>query len=309
MVEINECIQAYNSSGEIVYRFRNVAELDEYNDKYWAMNPECYAKLNSADGRFARANDLLFYKEDQVIKTNYALIDSIIGDCTYVLGSIKFTGADRHNINRYGSQYTMDILQQILDIIQPKVHQPDWEKQAFAIGAKPFFTIPVDDRSILDKLKDQVIQKKLESMEKGLEQKDAKRKDALGGEDGGNYDASGNSAHYKQQFMEFIRAQERKFGTIAAYITCISNIDKYEGRAGEKEGVPFEKDFVKKSWYKKAANHFKKKIEGYQQGFRNLPGRNTYVEMPEEILDLLKVELPQLHSIPDYVPLSEAIEK
>jgi len=308
MVEIKKCIQAYNAQGEIAYRFRNIEELRAYNEKYWNINFEYFIKLKG--NRFARVNDLLFYNEDQIIKTNSVLINAIIKDCTYAHTAVSpLTGADRHNINRYGSQYTMDILDQILDIIQPKVHQPDWEKQAFAIGAKPFFTIPVDDRSILDKLKDQVIQKKLESMEKGLEQKDAKRKDALGGEDGGNYDASGNSAHYKQQFMEFIRAQERKFGTIAAYITCISNIDKYEGRAGEKEGVPFEKDFVKKSWYKKAANHFKKKIEGYQQGFRNLPGRNTYVEMPEEILDLLKVELPQLHSIPDYVPLSEAIEK
>jgi len=327
MVEIKECIQAYNSKGEIVYRFRNIEELNEYNDKYWDMNPECYIKLKSANVRFARANDLLFYKEDQVIKTNHALIDSIIEDCTYLLGNIKFTSTDKSNINRYGSQYTMDILKQILDIVQPEVvinntangksivtrdlinmkevnnsaiFQPDWEKQAFAMGSKPFFTTPVDNRSMLDKLKEQTLKLRMEK---------EKRQDALGGQDGGNYDDKGNSAHYQKQFMEFVRAQERLYGTIVAHLVCIANVDKYNQRAGVKEGVPASKDLTKRDWYQKAARHFKLKIEAHQNGFI-ATNRNAYVPMAEEVKDLICLEHPfsELFNV-GYVPLSVAIEK
>lgn len=121
--------------------------------------------------------------------------------------------------------------------------------------------------------------------------------DKMNAEDGGKYDDKGNSSHYQSQFMEFIRDQERKYGTIVAMIVCQSNVDKYNQRAGLKEGVPAEKDLTKRDWYLKAFNHFKKKVEG------DTEGRNSYVPVAEEIMDLFS------NAEPKYVPLSIAIEK
>lgn len=41
------------------------------------------------------------------------------------------------------------------------------------------------------------------------------KEDKLGGKDGGKYDEKGNSSHYQTQFMEFVRDQERKYGTLS----------------------------------------------------------------------------------------------
>lgn len=127
--------------------------------------------------------------------------------------------------------------------------------------------------------------------------------------DGGTYDEKGNSDHYQKQFMELVREQERKYGTIVAYLFCIGNVDKYAGRAGEKAGVPAEKDLTKKSWYQKAARHFKLKIEA-EKNKTVAPDRNAYVSMPEEVKDLICSEQPfsELFNV-GYVPLSVAIEK
>jgi len=145
------------------------------------------------------------------------------------------------------------------------------------------------------KLKNKMVQEK----EKALA--DAK--------DGGNYDTAGNSEHYQKQFMELVREQERKYGTIVAYLFCIGNVDKYAGRAGEKAGVPAEKDLIKKSWYQKAARHFKLKIEA-ERNNTVAPDRNAYVNMPEEVKDLICCEQPfnELFNV-GYIPLSIAIEK
>lgn len=132
-------------------------------------------------------------------------------------------------------------------------------------------------------------------------------KDQLGGKDGGVYDNKGNSSHYQSQFMEFVRDQERKYGTIIAMLVCQSNVDKYNQRAGVKEGVPAYKDLTKRDWYFKAMLHFKKKVEAMRQHNRNPEGRNDYVHLPEEVIDLLKVEFPI--TTPDYIPLSICIEK
>lgn len=132
----------------------------------------------------------------------------------------------------------------------------------------------------------------------------------LGGKDGGEYDEKGNSSHYQSQFMEFIRDQERKYGTVVAMIVCQSNVDKYNQRVGRKEGVPAEKDLTKRDWYFRAMTHFKKKVEGAKNSEENLAGRNFYVYMAEEVVDLFRVEFPtELAEWPEYVPLSTAIEK
>jgi len=135
------------------------------------------------------------------------------------------------------------------------------------------------------------------------------KEDKLGGKDGGVYDEKGNSSHYQSQFMEFVRDQERKYGTIIALIVCQSNVDKYNQRAGVKAGVPAEKDLAKRNWYFKAMQHFKKKVDA-MKAFENVPGKNKYVSMPEEVIDLLKAELGgSLKDYPEYVPLSVAIEQ
>jgi len=127
--------------------------------------------------------------------------------------------------------------------------------------------------------------------------------------DGGQYDTNGNSEHYQKQFMEFIRNIERLYGTVMAYMVCISNIDKYAGRAGEKEGVPAEKDLIKKSWYTKASVHFKKKIEAERNG-TVAEGRNVFVHMPEEVIDVIIADKAFKDTLVNhYVPLSIAIEK
>jgi len=133
-------------------------------------------------------------------------------------------------------------------------------------------------------------------------------KTGLGSSDGGLYDDKGNSDHYQKSFMEFIRKQERAYGTIVAYIVCVAMVDKYAERAGEKVGVDFNKDFIKKTWYSKTANHFKKKILGAKDLNLNVDGRNNYVFLTEEVVDVLKTEIKEIKAI-DYVTLSVAIEK
>jgi hypothetical protein len=127
--------------------------------------------------------------------------------------------------------------------------------------------------------------------------------------DGGAYDEKGNSDHYQKQFMEFVRSTERLYGTVIAYLICVGNIDKYAGRAGEKAGVPAEKDLIKKSWYTKASVHFKKKIEA-ERNKTVAEDRNAFVHMPEEVVDVITADkaFKDIFHIP-YVTLSTAIEK
>jgi hypothetical protein len=72
-------------------------------------------------------------------------------------------------------------------------------------------------------------------------------KEKIKSTDGGKYDDKGNSSHYQSQFMEFIRDIERKYGTIVALLVCQSNVDKYNQRAGLKEGVSVDKDITKRN--------------------------------------------------------------
>jgi len=136
-----------------------------------------------------------------------------------------------------------------------------------------------------------------------------KEKNHMDAEDGGKYDTKGNSSHYQANFMEFIREQERKYGTIVALLVAQSNVDKYNQRAGMKEGVPAEKDLTKRDWYFKAVQHFKKKVEAFKSlDLEELNKRNSYVGLSEEVLDLLRIDFSVIIERPKYVPLSEAIE-
>lgn len=129
-----------------------------------------------------------------------------------------------------------------------------------------------------------------------------KEKDALGGQDGGNYDDKGNSAHYQSQFMEYIRDQERKYGTAIAYIVCISQADKYAQRAGIKAGVPAEKDLTKRMWYLATAQYLKAKLDRYNSKSEGpVPHDNAFVPLAEEIEDVL-------FGRSNYLPLAEAIK-
>jgi len=105
------------------------------------------------------------------------------------------------------------------------------------------------------------------------------------GNDGGKYDDKGNSSHYQDNFIEYIREQELKYGTIIAYFICLSQVDRYNQRAGLKEGVPAEKDITKKMWYHKVSKHFAQKIKRAKEGIMDTPGQNKFVGMPEEVYE------------------------
>jgi len=72
-----------------------------------------------------------------------------------------------------------------------------------------------------------------------------KKEDQFNSKDGGKYSATGSSAHYKDSLIEFIDDVELQYGTVIAYITCLTNVTKYRNRAGKKEGVTADKDLVK----------------------------------------------------------------
>jgi len=115
----------------------------------------------------------------------------------------------------------------------------------------------------------------------------------LGGTDGGKYSATGSSAHYKNDLIEFIDNIERLHGTPTAYLACESNILKYRGRAGKKAGVPLDKDMIKANWYEKCAEYLREKIE-IQQTTKDWvkfdkkygAGRH-YINTPVQILNLI----------------------
>jgi hypothetical protein len=116
--------------------------------------------------------------------------------------------------------------------------------------------------------------------------------------DGGTYDTAGNSAHYQSNFMQYVREQERKYGTVVAYLTCIVQIDRYSQRVGLKSGVDPIKDVVKKKWYHTVAQHFKAKIIAqhtavvYDEAIYG-----EFVELAPEVLALIEPELKN-RSIP-----------
>ena len=121
--------------------------------------------------------------------------------------------------------------------------------------------------------------------------------------------------------MEYVREQERKYGTIGAYLACQTQIDRYNQRAGTKEGVPAEKDLTKRDWYKATALYYKDKLEAVRKIAmaemeltpEELDLAQSYVSMPEELFDLLSPELKLAKVIDDctatYVPLSQIQEK
>lgn len=107
--------------------------------------------------------------------------------------------------------------------------------------------------------------------------------------DGGEYSNIGDGKHYEENFIGYVREQELKYGTIAAFLICISMVDKYEMRLNKKKGVPIEKDLTKRDWYQAAANHFRKKIESL--GKPNDMTANPYVNITPEVISLIKKEM------------------
>lgn len=79
--------------------------------------------------------------------------------------------------------------------------------------------------------------------------------------DGGNYSATGSSAHYRDNLVEYIDDIELQHGTLVAYLVCEAQVSKYRGRAGKKAGVTIEKDMVKAQWYEACAKYLKEKID------------------------------------------------
>lgn len=131
----------------------------------------------------------------------------------------------------------------------------------------------------------------------------------LGSKDGGLYDKNGNSAHYKDNFVEYIREQELKYGTIGAYFACITQVDRYSQRVGLKDGVDPLKDIIKKRWYIKAAAHFKQKITRYNNGITEMPDQNPYIKLTSEMLNLINMELKLTNIVDKCIKLSNIVNE
>ena len=85
--------------------------------------------------------------------------------------------------------------------------------------------------------------------------------DALKGSDGGVYSSDGVSSHYNKAFIPYIKLEELTGGSIFAFLACQTQVNKYAKRIGLKEGVPVEKDYVKMSFYRKAADFYKERVD------------------------------------------------
>ncbi len=254
MVEIKKCVQIIDFSGNIIYRFRDIEEVRQYNHTYWKLKGDFLSVLEASN--YAVADDFLLYYEDQKIEDNMGLISVILQDI-----GISIKPTDKHNINRYGNQYTMDILKQILGMEETKAPhtQVDWESQVFGNYERPELNIeavyqgmpanPYNSKpSILHDL----------MMKKGKEGKI----DQFGSVDGGTYNAKNGSAdHYKKELIEYLKSEEYLLGSVGAYLACITQVNKYAKRQGLKEGVDQSKDYTKLAFYRAASLFYKERLD------------------------------------------------
>jgi hypothetical protein len=72
------------------------------------------------------------------------------------------------------------------------------------------------------------------------------------------YDEKGNAAHYDSDRINSIVKLERVYGTKAVMLFCEMTAEKYRQRIGQKDDPSLE--ILKINWYKKAANHYFKKL-------------------------------------------------
>jgi hypothetical protein len=151
---------------------------------------------------------------------------------------------------------------------------------------------------------------------------DKNKTSSLDGKDGGEYTATGSSSHYKGDLLEFVDNIERMFGTVAAYLTCESNVIKYRMRAGKKAGVPADKDLVKANWYAKCGEYLKEKIEVQKMIIRD-PASNDrlwdefgnkygvgreYCSTAVQFLDLFAGEFKKDPASPEYKTLQTIVD-
>jgi len=261
--------QIYNSKGKIVYRFESYDAILLFNDKAYGFDLP-----NSYLSKLFNDKYLSFIYKGEDFKAYYE--EQCIQRSDMIIDQLAFNGIEvpqnlKAKFINYGYQYTNALIN--------AVNPPEKVEVKPENFLKDIPLIPIQYT-----------------------------KTNLRSSDGGLYDDKGNSAHYQKSFMEFIRKQERAYGTIVAYLVCVAMVDKYAERAGEKVGVDFAKDFIKKTWYSKTANHFKQKILGAKDLNLNVNDRNNYVFLAEEVIDIIKTEVKEIKAI-DYVPLSVAIEK
>jgi hypothetical protein len=313
-------ILVYNNNGKVVYKFEALQDLKKYFLSFSELNgKELLQEKQLAIG------DYLFELDDthkNTVATFYNLINQVVGDLMIDENKIGWeldSAIGVSNIsylNTYNFQFgkpaefnyfNTSILKLVIENLifrggldEPIKKLPKFAKD-FGYPQKKFMpvTSSVHDsppQPISFDIRNMHIEKLVESRLS---------------EDGGKYDKKGNSSHYQSQFMEFIRDQERKYGTIVAMLVCQSNVDKYNQRAGLKEGVTADKDLTKRDWYLSAVKHFSIKINAFKADLdNNVEGRNKYVGVPEEVIDLLRAEFGRsLEHYPEYVPLAIAIEK
>jgi hypothetical protein len=265
-------IEGYDLYGNLVFKFRSVEEMSV------VLNLGL-SNLKETFGRDRQVNygNIIFHKKDPDFVKEFGYPSSV-------------------------KQNSMDLF----DKIQEDISKTNLSKEP----VKLFFN-GGDITEEYFKSRNTSLEQVIMAGETNYSKEEKQSSNHMDAKDGGKYDEKGNSSHYQSQFMEFIRDQERRYGTVVAMIVCQSNVDKYNQRAGLKEGVPAEKDLTKRDWYLKAVNHFKAKIDYIKENNDindlNVPGRNKYVCAAEEVFDAFRAELTL--DYPDYIPLSVAIEK
>ena len=85
-------------------------------------------------------------------------------------------------------------------------------------------------------------------------------KDKLKGNDGGVYSDKGLTDVYQRAFITYLKVEELTGGSIFAFLACQTQVNKYMKRIGLKEGVPFEKDYVKMAFYREAGAFYKERV-------------------------------------------------
>jgi hypothetical protein len=125
-------------------------------------------------------------------------------------------------------------------------------------------------------------------------------KDDLKGSDGGIYRNDGLTTHYNKSFIPYIKLEELTGGSIFAYLACQTQVNKYAKRIGLKDGVPVEKDYVKMSFYRKAADFYKERVDYVNKCIKQgipIDNRKGYAATLD-IIDLIAPQVFSAHNKP-----------
>jgi hypothetical protein len=300
-------IEGYNLRGEVVEIYRDFEDFRNYW-KYTSTEKLEEILESHVDVLASSGDRVKYYYIEEAPKEKPNAFDKEFNITNDPINILLESGTYGCDTKKYFAVRNAYLLEKMCDNARQEAIDDDAAHQEALDNAS-------EEGLYVDQYDDQYIAERMKNYyEKGsdfdIDKEPNMPLQGLGGEDGGEYDEKGNSSHYQSQFMEFVRDQERKYGTVVAMIVCQSNVDKYNQRVGRKEGVPVEKDLTKRDWYFKAMTHFKKKVEAVEAGsLVPLEDRNRYVPLAEEVMDLLRIDIDQNGWAAKYTPLSTAIEK